>query len=112
MPRPTPVCHAVPKWLTRNLGRGALAPLTGTDWKALDAAVHIIELYSYAGDRYLLEAFRLVVHAMQPSTRELAYHAIAHVLDWSDREVIWALAGLPALSVRICAGEPGGSAHK
>ena len=99
-------CHELLAWLRLNLGRGALAPLTGTDFKALAAALHILELHAYAGGDGLLRAFREVVLQMQPSTREFAYHAIAHVLDWSDRAVVWERAGLEPLTVRqVCSGE-------
>lgn len=94
MPKPQGTCDALLAWLRANLGRAALAPLTGTDGKALAAAVHIVELYAYDSDPSVLVAFRVVVVRMQPSTRHLAYHAIAHVLDWPDRDRIWALAGL------------------
>ena len=46
---------------------------------------------------------------MQPSTQELAYHAIAHVMDWSDRAELWIKAGLPEFATRQCSFEPGGS---
>jgi|KBSSwiStaDraftv2_1062776.scaffolds.fasta_scaffold155077_3 hypothetical protein len=46
---------------------------------------------------------------MQGTTRELAYHAIAQVMNWSDREKIWRMAVLPPLrAARVCAFEPGG----
>ena len=50
------------KWLKENLGPTALAPLTGTDRRALAAALHIIELYSYTSADALIDAFgRLVM---------------------------------------------------
>lgn len=105
-PRIKPHCEGLYKWLKLNLGRHALAPLTGTDMKALDAAVHIVHLYAYTGDREVLDAFRIVVERMQPSTRELAFHAIAYLRDWPDRPIMWAAAGLPLpAAVRRCAGE-------
>jgi hypothetical protein len=83
------------KWLKFNgLSLGAL---TGTDSKALDAAAHILELHCYGGNGSELEAFRLVVLHMQPSTRYLAYHAIANVMDWHNREEVWERAGLPEI---------------
>ncbi len=36
--------------------------------------------------------------AMQPKTRELAYHAIAHALDWNMRATLWAKAGLDPIT--------------
>jgi hypothetical protein len=112
MTKPKPVCQAVMPWLKSNLGQRCLAPLTGTDAKALAAAVHIIELYCYNPSAAAITAFRIVVLQMQPSTRHLAFHSIAHVMDWSDRTAIWEAAELPALNVQLrCAFEPGGSAR-
>lgn len=105
MASPKPVCAALLTWLRLNLGRGALAPLTGTDAKALAAAAHIVVLYAYDRDDATLAAFRAVVLRMQPSTRELAYHAIAHVMDWDDRARVWARAGLGPIRVHRCEGE-------
>jgi hypothetical protein len=96
-------------WLRSNLGRRCLAPLTGCDTRALRAAVEIIELYSYDPAPSVLEAFGAIVRRMQPSTQELAYHAIAHVMDWSNRSELWVKAGLPEFGPQKCSFEPGGS---
>lgn len=95
------------KWLRGNLGPRCLAPLTSTDTRALTAAVAIVDLYSYDiyGDEDGLAAFRTVVLRMQPSTRHFAYHAIAMVLDWHDRNKLWNLAGLPPMQVGRCKHE-------
>lgn len=108
MSAPKPPSVTIFPWLRANLGKNALAPLTGTDARALRAAVEIISLYSYGGNDSLLEAFRAVVECMQPHTQEFAYHAIAHVMDWQNRSEIWVAAGLPKFSVSRCAFEPGG----
>lgn len=93
-------------WLGFNLG--TTAPLTGTDYRALVAAVAILELYSYtSNERLLVHAFYAVALTMQPTTREYAYHAIAAVLDWQDRAKIWRVAGLPAIENPMrCRAEP------
>lgn len=83
-------------WLQFNCG--STGALTGTDWRALRAAVAIIELYAYDGSPAVLPAFGAVVMRMQESTREYAYHAIAMVLDWPDRAKLWAQAELPPIS--------------
>lgn len=99
-------------WLKANLGPRCLAPLCGTDSRALQAAVQIIELYSYHGDPEVLKAFECVVRSsMQPHTMELAYHCIAHVMNWEDRSRLWHKVGLPPFNPQICAFEPGGSAR-
>ena len=104
-----PPAATVLDWLHSNLGGRALAPLTGSDTKALRAAVQIIEAYGYDRHPSLIDAFALVVHRMQPKCRELAYHSIAHPLDWSDRQKIWRAAGFTDLPRLKCSFEPGGS---
>ena len=86
-------CEGLVKWITDNLGVRALAPLTGTDNKALAAAVHILELWGMGDDR-LLQALRIVVLEMQPSTRYFAYHAVAYLAEWETRDRVWRSAGL------------------
>lgn len=109
-----PPAATVLDWLEANLGGQALAPLTGTDTKALRAAVQIMELYGYDRAPILCEAFGMVVCRMQSRTMWLAFHAIAHPLDWSDRAQVWRAASLPPEVVRYaanhgCSFEPGGS---
>lgn len=107
--RDTATCTETLRFLRANLGRQALAPLTGTDYRALAAAIHIVSLYTYGGGNdATLQALRLVVMQMQPSTRHLAYHAIAHGMDWNDRARVWALAQLPPMPevAQRCANEP------
>lgn len=113
MSKTKPVAETIFPWLRANLGKNCLGPLTGTDARALRAAVQIIDLYSYHRDKSVLEAFQKVVFCMQPHCQEFAYHAIAHVMDWSDRPLIWRAAELDVPEYcfvpRVCAFEPGGS---
>lgn len=95
MPTPKPPAATIFTWLKDNLGQRCLAPLTSVDSAALKAAVQIVELYSLHPGPDVLTAFHRVVGSMQPHTRRLAYHAIAHVMDWSHRGEIWARAALP-----------------
>jgi len=60
-----------------HFGKHCLAPLTGTDHKALAAAAQIIALYAYARAPEAIDACGKVVRRMQPSTQ---HHAIAHGL--------------------------------
>ena len=92
-------------WLRFNLGN--MGALTGTDFRALDACWALVKLYAYDGDPSILEAFALTARRMQPTTIEYAYHAIAQVLDWKDRQTIWNLAGLPPIiKPMVCKAEP------
>jgi len=108
-----PVSATVGKWLREN--GWSLGGLTGQDWPALKAAAHIVELWCAAdssGRKYAAIAFRHVVESMQPTMRHLAYHAIAHVSDWSFRDQLWYQADLERLeNPGLCAYEPGGSAR-
>lgn len=90
-------------WLKANLGPRALAPLTHTDADALKAAVEIVNLWSGCREDEVAKAFGLVVGQMQPHSQQFAFHAIAHVMDWSTRAELWQLAGLDmAIKVSVC----------
>lgn len=69
MSKPDKPCKTIAKWLKANLGPRCLAPMTGTDSRALDAAVQIVELWAYDRSRDLELAFGLVVQRMQPKCR-------------------------------------------
>ena len=108
MPTQKPPCQTVLPWLKANLGPHALAPLTGQDARALAVAVQAIELYAscdYSAEVRSLPAFACAVNCMQESTRHLAYHSIAHILDWGDRSKLWARAGLETINAGRCACE-------
>ena len=86
------------QWLREQLGPHALAPLTSTDSQALRAAVEIVRLWATCDEAHedrLLTTFGAVVLTMQPHCREFAFHAVAHVGDWSTRRELWRKAGLP-----------------
>lgn len=96
-------------WLRANLGRRALAPLTGTDTLALKASVQIAEVAAQTGVAAVGPAWAQIVSLMQPSTRGLAVHAVAHALDWSDRARFTAFLNVEWQRQPLCAFEPGGS---
>lgn len=104
---------SVMKWLRLNIGRAPLAALTGTDTRALGAAIHIIELYVRSGDDDLLDALRVVVLKMQPKCYHIVYHVPAYFQEWETRDRVWVHAGLPIDALApcsVCQGEPGGRA--
>lgn len=74
-------------WLRAN--KHDLAPLTGTDHKALAAIDACWHLYAYSGDKRVLAAVALLLTQMQRSTRPLARELIARALDWGDRDRLW-----------------------
>ena len=101
------------QWLRANLGKSCTAPLTSTDNFALVASVNLTNLIGYASaPRELFEAYFAIVSQMQPSTRHLAFHAIAIELDWSHRDMIWTNAGFQTRPTSKCAYEPGGTAFR
>jgi len=99
----------VGSWLATELGLSVLEPMTETDWRALLAAVQIVELWRDGRQPHVAQAFKLVVIEMHQHLRRLAYHAIAHVMDWSHREELWRSAGLPEVTHTYgrCRNEPG-----
>jgi hypothetical protein len=105
-----PLSKTVFAWLKANLGKNCLGVLTGQDEKALACAVQMVPVWCNSDDRAAVaQAFGLIVRQMQPSARELAFHAIAHAADWGHRVELWNEAGLPLWDrVRICAFGPGG----
>ena len=91
-----------------NIGRHSLAALTGQDTRALNAIVACFELYASGDDdgaRGALEAVRALLPAMQAQTRWIAKELIPFVLDWNDRERVWALVTDPGLRIVEGGGE-------
>jgi hypothetical protein len=66
-----------------------LAPLTGTDTKALLAVAAAWRLYAYTRSDNLIFAIQLLLAEMQASTVHLARDLIAREMDWSDRDRLW-----------------------
>lgn len=107
-------CQTVLTWLRENLGKNCTAPLTNTDRKALFAAVQIVELYAYCDQPDVAVAFGKVVQQMQRHTWHLAYHAVAHVMDWSHRLELWKYSGLASVHpapTSLCKWEPASRAQ-
>jgi hypothetical protein len=97
MSKEKPYCESVRKWVEGRLkDKGAFAPMTGQDWRAFAAFVHLVALYGASdadGSGHAIAAMRHTVRAMQPSTRHLAKAAIPHMLDWGDEDRIWRQLG-------------------
>lgn len=86
------------KWLrawAKNNGE-SLAPLTGTDFRALAAIAALWELYSMERHARVLDAVRIALGEMQPSTRHFARPLIARAMDWSDQDKLWPLVDVNA----------------
>lgn len=92
MSRAKPTCAGAFKFLTLRQGRGALAPCTGQDYRALAAWFHLVEIYGTADDRgqhAALLALASILDAMQLSVWHLAKAGIPGVLDWPDEDRVW-----------------------
>lgn len=87
-----PFCKSMIPWLEGLCGKGCFAPLTGQDWQALRAFVHLVDLFAHGdmhGRSHAIDAMVATIAAMQPTTRHLAKRVIPHVMDWSDEQRIW-----------------------
>lgn len=94
--REKPACLDVRTWLRAN-GHD-LGALTGQDSRALSAIAHVWQLYAASdndGREAALRAVRALLSAMQPKTRYLAREAIAHSMDWPDRDRLWPVVWAP-----------------
>ena len=108
MAQNAPVSVTLVPWLKDNLGKGCFAGICSGELDALRAAVHIVALmgYDYPRKPSLTLAFADCVRELQEKHFPLAYHTIAHVLDWADRARLWRRAGLPVIEAGQCKHEP------
>lgn len=100
-----PLCRAAVRWLSASRGEGHLAPLTGQDFSALEACIHVLDLYTRsddAGQRCSIAALRALVSAMQPHCRVFVRDVIPYVLPLvvlpKDVDKLWALISSEASS--------------
>lgn len=68
-----------------------LAPLTGTDTKALLAIAACWDLFAFTRNEQVLRAIWLLLGEMQISTAPLTRDLIARSMDWSDVERLWGI---------------------
>ena len=72
--------------------RGAFAPLTGTDWDAWRAYIHLVRLWGRTRAETVLQALRYVVHSAQVRHADVMAvfkKSIPCLLDWSDERQLW-----------------------
>lgn len=77
------------KWLKAN--KHDLAPLTGTDTRALRAIDACWELYATTHSTHAIDAVRELLYLLQAKNHHLARELIARSMDWPDREKLWPL---------------------
>lgn len=106
-----PAAATVLKWLRDN--GHSLAALTSQDTRALLASVQIVPLWGpyERNSSQIAAAWGACVREMQSHTQQFAFHAVAHIYDWSTRFQLWRAAGfeeLPQPCYR-CKYEPEGA---
>lgn len=84
-----------------HLGRGAFAPLTGTDWRAWKAFVYLVELWGVSRDPRALEAMRATVACAQTRHEDVMkvfVQTIPAMLDWCDVAILWPKIAPPEIA--------------
>lgn len=93
--RPRPTYKVAAEFVRGHLGRGAFAPLTGTDMRAWHAFVYLIELWGYTRDPAALTALAMTYkctlrsYGEQEDVAEVFRQTIPAMLDWSDVPRLW-----------------------
>ena len=90
-PKPEPTTTVAQQFVHAHLGRGAFAPLTGTDWRAWNAFVYSLELWGVSRDHRAVDAMRALCACAQPSVMDIFIQTIPAVLDWHDVRRLWPL---------------------
>lgn len=108
--KPTPSTTIARQFIRAHLGRGAFAPLTGTDWRAWHAFVYLVELWGVSHDPRAIAAMAQCLSCAQTwheDVMQVFVQTIPAMLDWSDADVLWPQIapsglqrGFDAMSVR------------
>lgn len=77
-------CRDARVWMRTNYGRSVLAPLTSIDKHAFDALVHVWDVWVRTRDDEVLEAAKILLRCMQPSTRNIAVACVSFSADWAQ----------------------------
>ena len=91
-PKPRPADKIAADFIRAHLGRGAFAPLTGTDWRAWHAFVHLVELWGVSRDGRAIVAMAHCVACAQTwheDVMQVFVQTIPAMLDWCDVGVLW-----------------------
>lgn len=94
-----PLHHLAAHFVVHWLGPRAFTPFTGQDSRAFDAWVYLLSAYSVTDHRGssspIATAMGAILRVPQPHVLPVFKQAIAHALDWSDIDSVWALANGP-----------------
>lgn len=115
MSREQPRCKDAVSWMRGNYGRGCLAPLTGTDWRAWRALVHVWDLWVYTESERVLGAALELLHQMQHQTRDHALAVVPFAGNWTDELKLraWFIAkGLEGINPKGLEAAAGSSADQ
>jgi hypothetical protein len=91
-PKPRSADKIASEFIRAHLGRNAFAPLTGTDWRAWRAFVHLVELWGVSHDPRALEAMRSCIACAQTrheDVMQIFVQTIPAMLDWCDVAILW-----------------------
>lgn len=87
--KPKPSTTVAQDFVRAHLGRGAFAPLTGTDWRAWSAFVYLLELYGVSRDPRSVDAMRATLACAQASVMDIFIQTIPAILDWYNVAELW-----------------------
>lgn len=99
--QPKPPPKIASEFIRAHLGRGAFAPLTGTDWRAWNAFVYLLELWGVSRDPRVLDAMRSTLACAQTwheDVMQIFVQTIPAMLDWSDVAVLWPKIAPPEIA--------------
>lgn len=91
-PRPRTPEKIASEFIRAHLGRGAFAPLTGTDWRAWHAFVHLLQLWGVSRDPRAMDAMRATVACAQTrheDVMQIFVQTIPALLDWCHVAEMW-----------------------
>lgn len=90
--KPRPPEKIASEFIRARLGKRCFAPMTGTDWKAWHAFVHLLTLWGYTLNPSAVDAMRATVACAQTrheDVMQIFVQTIPAVLDWGDVARLW-----------------------
>lgn len=89
MARAPDITKSTRKFVEYHLGKGIFAPLTGQDWPAWNAFVHLVQCYAHGGGDKAIDAMAFTLQCAQVKTWNVFVQAIPAIMDWSTVGVLW-----------------------
>lgn len=87
--RAKPSTTIASQFVRGHLGKHAFGALTGTDWRAWNAFVYLLELWGVSRDPSSLAAMKATLACAQLSVMDVFVQTIPAMLDWCDVRVLW-----------------------